>query len=143
MDHNNYLDAILRSSDSTIIEAVRFNYYDDLVDVLSSFSDPEMARFDCNVGWFPLIAQLHRKLKYIDPYYKIFQIKEKFGGLRYYFSPSELDGEADLAIKSSIMHDVTNAAENKSFSICEICSKQGARSSKHSWIRTVCSEHDS
>lgn len=141
MEHKEYLDAVLRGADSTIIEAVRFNYYDDLLDILERFVDPYEASFDCNIGWFPLIAQLHRKLKYLDIDYKIFQIKQKFGGLRYYYSPSD-NPHFNLAIMSSIMFDLVATAENKSFSICEICSKPGTKITKNYYIRTVCQDHE-
>lgn len=35
--------------------------------------------------WEDLIIECHEELVKIDPNYTIFQIKEKFGGLRYYF----------------------------------------------------------
>jgi hypothetical protein len=37
-------------------------------------------------GWDNLVAECHLALKAIDPSYEIHQIKEKFGGLRYYCS---------------------------------------------------------
>lgn len=141
MEHKEYLDAVLRGSDATIIEAVRLNYYDDLLDILNRFERSYPASIDCNIGWFPLIAQTHRKLRHLDPGYCVAQIKEKFGGLRYYYTPSEHLINSP-SIVTSIMHDVMIAAENKSFHTCEICSKPGAKSSKNSWIRTVCPEHD-
>lgn len=38
--------------------------------------------------WMPLIELCNRDLALIDPYYRIDQIKNKFGGLRYYYTPS-------------------------------------------------------
>lgn len=141
MEHKEYLDAVLRGADLTIVEAVRFNYYDDLLDILNHFADRSQATIDCNIGWFPLIAQLHRKLKYLDIDYKIFQIKQKFGGLRYYYTPSD-NPHYDLPLMSSIMFDLVSIAENKSYVTCEVCSKQGSKSNKNYWIRTVCPQHD-
>lgn len=140
MEHKEYLDAVLRGSDVTIIEAVRFNYYDDLLDILNRFEKSYPSTFDCNIGWFPLIAQTHRKLKYVDPGYTVAQIKEKFGGLRYYYTPSNIFIE-NVSIVPSIMHDVVTAAENKSFHTCEICSKPGNTCKSNGWQRTLCSEH--
>lgn len=34
--------------------------------------------------WYPVISKLHADLKALVPCYGIAQIKEKFGGLRYY-----------------------------------------------------------
>ena len=42
----------------------------------------------CDKGWWPLIADLHAEIVNIDPDYSIYQVKEKFGGLRYYTAPS-------------------------------------------------------
>jgi hypothetical protein len=42
----------------------------------------------CEKGWWHLIAMCDKELSAIDPDYTVFQIKEKFGGLRYYYSPS-------------------------------------------------------
>lgn len=141
MEHKEYLDAVLRGSDATIIEAVRFNYYDDLLDILNRFEKSYPASFDCGIGWFPLIAQMNRKLKYIDSNYTVAQIKEKFGGLRYYYTPSE-EYINNISIVPSIMHDIVSIAENKSFNICEVCSKPGQINKNKHWLRTLCTEHD-
>jgi len=43
---------------------------------------------DTPEDWYPFILDCHKELLAIDPQYRIFQIKEKFNGLRYYFTPS-------------------------------------------------------
>ena len=40
-------------------------------------------------GWYNLVYDCHNELKIIDPLYRILQIKEKFGLLRFYVQPSE------------------------------------------------------
>lgn len=35
--------------------------------------------------WYPIIKQTHERLTAVIPGYNIAQIKDKFGGLRYYF----------------------------------------------------------
>jgi hypothetical protein len=40
--------------------------------------------------WKPAIVACHEDLVKIDPEYRISQIKEKFGGLRYYYDSSVL-----------------------------------------------------
>ena len=35
--------------------------------------------------WFPIIEQTHQALEELIPGYTVLQIKQKFGGLRYYF----------------------------------------------------------
>lgn len=83
-------------------------------------------------GWWPLIQEVHEKLLAIDPNYKVDQVKEKFGGLRYYWS-SDLD-----------MYDQFNAivgeAEERSTTICETCGKPG-KLRPGGWVLTECDEH--
>jgi hypothetical protein len=41
-----------------------------------------------NDPWMPAILELNDKLSMLDPDYKISQVKEKFGGLRFYATTS-------------------------------------------------------
>lgn len=43
---------------------------------------------DIDDNWLPIVEKLHRDLLEIDPGYVVAQVKEKFGGLRYYAYPS-------------------------------------------------------
>jgi hypothetical protein len=43
----------------------------------------------CSRGWYPLLVELDEKLSTLLPNYIIHQVKEKFGGLRYYWEPGE------------------------------------------------------
>lgn len=45
---------------------------------------------DVDEGWYELVLSCHQEILAVDPHYKLLQIKEKFGGLRYYVEPSEL-----------------------------------------------------
>lgn len=45
--------------------------------------------------WYELIIECHEKLLAIDPDYKLHQVKEKFGGLRYYFD-TDTDKEEEM-----------------------------------------------
>jgi hypothetical protein len=42
----------------------------------------------CDKGWFPLVINCDKELAILDPDYAVHQVKEKFGGLRYYFETS-------------------------------------------------------
>jgi hypothetical protein len=64
------------------------DYPDYLQPVLLRIN-PEYGKcVSCDEGWWSLIALCDKELASVDPLYTIFQIKEKFGGLRYYYSPS-------------------------------------------------------
>jgi hypothetical protein len=41
----------------------------------------------CERGWYPLLAELDADLAALLPRYEIYQVKEKFGGLRLYWPP--------------------------------------------------------
>jgi hypothetical protein len=60
---------------------------------------------------------------------KFDQIKEKYGGLRVYFSGGDqyTDG-------------LVSMAEAMSYKICEVCGDRG-QPSKIGWIRTLCEQH--
>ena len=92
---------------------------------------------DVGPGWLPLIEVLDKKLTMLDPDYRIVQIKEKFGGLRYYIRISEGCTNTDR------MYAVIDAIESLSFRICEDCGRPGemrGEESKGEWIRTLCDE---
>ncbi len=84
-------------------------------------------------GWWPLILNLHDNIKEIDPYYRIDQIKEKYGTLRYYVTLSD-----DLPIhQRDYLRHMIAAAELTSASTCEECGSAGKQRTG-SWIRTLC-----
>ena len=78
---------------------------------------PEPYGLECGDGWKDIIDRTHEKLKYIDPDYKIAQIKEKFGGLRYYYDQTVDYGST----ASQIMEDIVRAAEHEASRTCELC----------------------
>jgi hypothetical protein len=85
-------------------------------------------------GWQQLVEETNERLAYLDPDYKICQVKEKFGGLRYYFDTNASE------IVSDIMHAVANDAEWRSTQRCQVCGKWGTTRDL-SWIRTLCDTH--
>jgi len=83
---------------------------------------PEPYGMECNDGWKDIIDRTHKKLSYVDPDYKISQIKEKFGGLRYYYSHSF---ESYSDVRREIMDDIVTAAELEASRTCELCGASG------------------
>ncbi len=43
----------------------------------------------CDRGWYPLLVELDEQLHRVLPNYVLHQVKEKFGGLRYYWASGE------------------------------------------------------
>lgn len=84
----------------------------------------------CGPGWYPVIKDLHNKILAKFPNYEIWQIKEKFGGLRYY---CDVDGDEDI-------RQLIGEAERQAWQTCEEC---GSTENVHTagrpyWIRTLC-----
>jgi hypothetical protein len=43
----------------------------------------------CDRGWYPLLVEIDEQLRTLLPNYELNQVKEKYGGLRYYWEPGE------------------------------------------------------
>ena len=107
---------------------------------------PEGFWFECGDGWYNILSSLlyrintHEKnvrqnngyrVRYgRDPIeyesVKIVQIKEKFGGLRFYYDGGD-----------HYVHGAVALAEDLSYKICERCGNPG-KPNKAGWIRTLC-----
>jgi hypothetical protein len=86
-------------------------------------------------GWYRRIEELDKQLTYLFPDYKIGQIKEKFGTLRFYANiPSEDE------MKKSIAYSLMRATESASHWTCMECGNYG-KSRDSNWIRVLCDEH--
>jgi len=97
----------------------------------------EIERRNVGEGWQAIVERLHGDLLALDPDCQVAQIKEKFGGLRYYINISE--GVEDETQRK--MYALTYEAEADSMSTCEVCGQPGRPSTARFWIKTVCSDH--
>ncbi len=101
-----------------------------------------MFGFECGDGWEPSIRKAAEKLEVLfqaavkkDPegyeagYYRTSQLKEKFGSGRWYLS-----GGTDE------MHDIVEAWEEETYTICEKCGKPGEIRGK-GWLYNACFDH--
>jgi RNA polymerase-binding transcription factor DksA len=96
--------------------------------------------FECGDGWFGLIYQLSKDLEVEfqklpetekqeaieNDHYIAMQVKEKFGGLRFYMS-----------IETKEMGRLISEAEDKSYTICESCGNPG-EVRRGGWVQTLC-----
>lgn len=87
--------------------------------------------FDFSVmdGWADIIRSLLKEVKKRHPHVKVLQIKEKFGGLRFYTD-----------IYDEKLYDIISLAEIKSRSICEFTGKPGKTYTVNNWVKTACEE---
>lgn len=87
---------------------------------------------ECGDGWLEMIKNLIDELISEGWDKKINQIKEKFGGLRFYTGGLTDKGWAIIRKYEELSHHT-----------CEICGKQDETVSTRGggWIRTLCDEH--
>jgi hypothetical protein len=93
--------------------------------------------FECGEGWWPILEELCSNIQHhIDwkkgacPQVTVAQIKEKFGGLRFYY-----DG-GDEQIRGMV-----SMAESWAAHSCETCGAPGERR-QGGWIKTLCDTHE-
>lgn len=105
-----------------------------------------------NPGWEPLVDTLYARITEVAPEIVVDQVKEKFGGLRFYY---DLPQEAAERTQDSFpitfgartvgeqVERLVSAAETASHWICEVCGKGGARTDTFGsgWLNTLCDEH--
>ena len=93
---------------------------------------------DVDEGWYQIVVDCDNLLTEIDPDYQIAQIKQKFGGLRYYFQPSDVNN-GELYVK---MNAVVLAYEKIASMTCEATGKPGVlMKSKGGWVKTLDPEY--
>ncbi len=78
-------------------------------------------------GWNNIIYDLNKKLEAEKPDYQICQIKEKFGGLRFYTDELPYSGWEHIS-----------EAEKLSLKTCEECGRPGKIWNRRGWVRTLC-----
>jgi hypothetical protein len=94
---------------------------------------------ECGPGWYALVAELAHTLERqiqrlpTKERQRVFcvQVKEKFGGLRFYMSS-----------KTPAMAAAIERAVQKSFRICEDCGRAGKVRNRHGWLTTLCTAHE-
>lgn len=80
-------------------------------------------------GWSKLIKDLVDDLFVLGWNGEVLQVKEKFGGLRFYINYG-----------SDKVFDRIDVAENESLKICEECGNPGKQRNT-GWIKTLCDNH--
>lgn len=85
--------------------------------------------FGVSEGWNSLIKDLISELLELGWDKRVSQVKEKFGGLRFYIENTPDGGNA-----------IITKYENLSYSICETCGEAGSLR-KGGWLRTLCDKH--
>lgn len=82
-------------------------------------------------GWKTLVVDLYHKVKWLCPDLAVLQVKEKFGGLRFYVG--SVSNEVAKEVFAAI-----DAAEARSLEICEECGAAGKLREDRRWLATLC-----
>jgi len=110
--------------------------YPKLFENRSNKDEPMYYGFSCGDGWFNILNLLCRNIQsYLDwhkecPQVEVLQVKEKFGGLRFYYTGGD-DYVAGLVSMAEAITEVT----------CEQCGEPGEI--RHGgWIKVLCDKHN-
>jgi hypothetical protein len=86
---------------------------------------------DVGPGWYELIHHAMCGMTIFGAWDgSVRQIKEKFGGLRFYTGPLSCEAQRYL-----------DDAERLSLFTCEKCGEQGHQHVYHGWVQTLCDKH--
>lgn len=124
MENNNYLTNEQMDSFLEEIGGLENGFFPDRPKIQKA------GFFAVGNGWYGIIKEIIEKSIAAGWDKQICQVKEKFGGLRFYINsaPDEV-------------HKLIREAENKSLEICEVCGNPG-KQRNGGWIKTLCEEHD-
>jgi len=101
------------------------------------------------VGWWPALEESFAEItaileKHPGLGFNAVQIKEKFGGLRFYYDTSVAKdctlSEESKGFARQMIDQAVERAEAKASVACEVCGQPGKRRGG-GWIRTLCDEH--
>ena len=84
---------------------------------------------ECGEGWDNLIYDLCYEIEQIASETKVTQIKEKFGGLRFY-----------TTAHTDEVEEIIRKYEEKSLTICEVGGKKG-KLRTGGWLVVLCDDH--
>lgn len=90
---------------------------------------PEKVSMCVGEGWRPLVLKLIEDLLATGWDGYVFQVKEKFGGLRFYASSCNEE-----------CRKLIDQAEHDSYHICEECGEPG-KVYRDGWWKTLCPKH--
>lgn len=88
--------------------------------------------FECGDGWFDLIYKLSKDITAVSKKVIADQVKEKFGGLRFYWHGQVTKKQGEKIDK------LVEAAEEESYTICEQCGSREGVTQTRGWIVSLC-----
>ena len=93
---------------------------------------------DVDEGWYQIVVDCSKAIDAIYPHYKILQIKQKFGGLRFYL---DIHGDATSEQRNQIYAIIRNYEEIAK-KTCEATGLPGVpMKSPYGWVKTLNPEY--
>ena len=92
--------------------------------------------FDVSDGWYAIIERMSARLA-VDPSLHVDQLKEKWGRLTVYLTPSE-DATAPAGMPGEELDRVIDEAEEESERTCMICGEPGTNKKRGLWVTVLC-----
>jgi hypothetical protein len=119
---------------------------EEFPDILKDYGGDMMATcmswgMECDDGWFDILKQCMTQLQYCcnkfsDDNRKVQvianQIKEKYGGIRFYASYYNAND-----VEYEILDSLIDRLENSALNTCEVTGERGSLCSKGGWLRTL------
>lgn len=81
---------------------------------------------DVGPGWYQIVLDCDQELTTVDPHYTLYQVKEKFGGLRYY-----------CASRHPSVPAIVKWYEARASETCEVTGRPGVLMSCGGWLQTL------
>ena len=109
------------------------------VEALKEKISPSFGKYiNIDEGWYQIVVDCDKELTVIDPNYQILQIKEKFGGLRFYMTPCNNTTKE----QRDKMYEVISRYEAKAAQTCEATGQPGVlMRSIGGWLKTLNPEY--
>ena len=93
---------------------------------------------DVDEGWYQIVVDCSKAIDAIYPHYKILQIKQKFGGLRFYL---DIHGDATNEQRNQV-YEAIRKYEKLAEQTCEATGLPGVpMKSPYGWVKTLNPEY--
>jgi hypothetical protein len=102
----------------------------DLERILRRIPEGYHRSIGCAKGWYGLITELERELATLDPDFKVLEVTERYGTLRWDFDCAP----AVYAAMASLVDEAETASERT----CEKCGRAAVLMDRGGWYTTLC-----
>lgn len=127
----------MREREESGVGEVGHNMHDAITHVVDRIDAAWPKTIDCGPGWTDLVIKCHLELLAVDPEYTVYQVKEKFGSLRFYFGTNK-DGDQEMR-----MWQIAKKFESESLKTCEITGSDGVLMLKDGIYKTLAKTFES